>query len=304
MAHLFEFRNQIVNVDGKQRLQYFAKLNGPEEDEFYLGFNAKYKNNIGIARYARKGDLQQYNPDDYSGKYGFWSTFIYPTSTVESSNSFLCTNTYDRAFFTFTFLQFAAHVPNGDFVCFLREMLQLPQAADYFPKLKLINGRIYYQPAQGKPSPLESDTSTQQLMEYLNPSVLQIEEQELLCCARLVHWTLYHAEAREMQVKHGIALFQKNMPVYDRKFGLNGYPASVCLMICDILHQGRGKVNEIKSAIDTGKDYQKAFNNLCQIGLSNYGSRITGLKKVVGELTEAGKLNMVYDGKSKNFIPA
>jgi hypothetical protein len=201
-------------------------------------------------------------------------------------------------------MQFAAHVPNGDFVHFLRDMLQLPQAADYFPRLKLKDGHIYYQPDQGEPSALESDTSTRSLMTYLNPDVKQIEEQELLSCARLVHWTMHHDEAREIQVKHGIKLFEKNMPVYHNRLSLDGHPAKVCLLICDILHQGRGTFRAIKSAIDTGGNYEQAWNNLCQIGIGDYEERIRGLKKVVSDLTAAGKLNVVYNSSSNSFVPA
>ena len=52
-----------------------------------------------------------YNAADYVGEYGFWAYFIAPTAKGESNNSFVCLNTYDRAKFTFSFMQYAAIAP-------------------------------------------------------------------------------------------------------------------------------------------------------------------------------------------------
>jgi hypothetical protein len=49
---------------------------------------------------------------------------------------------YDRDHFTSSFLQYAAHVPNRDFVVYLRDLLNLPLAREYFPDLFLNNNRI------------------------------------------------------------------------------------------------------------------------------------------------------------------
>jgi hypothetical protein len=61
--------------------------------------------------------------------------------------------------FTFPFLQFAAHLPNGDFVRFLRGLLTLPLASEYFPDLRLSNGRVVRLTDAG-PIALGSDDST------------------------------------------------------------------------------------------------------------------------------------------------
>ena len=47
---------------------------------------------------------------------------MHPTAIAEGA-LFHTLNTYDRAQFTFSFLQFAAHVLDGDFVAHLRALL-------------------------------------------------------------------------------------------------------------------------------------------------------------------------------------
>jgi len=95
-----------------------------------------------------------YNPADYVADFGFWAYFIHPTAQAESRGSYLCLNTYDRAKFTFSFMQYAAHVPNGDFVKFFRKLLALPSGIDYFPKVVLKDSRIYYRDGNGTLSQL------------------------------------------------------------------------------------------------------------------------------------------------------
>ena len=81
-----------------------------------------------------------YTADQNRAEQGFWADFIEPTATCEGQN-FLTVNSYDRAKFTWGFGQFAAHVPDGDFVVFLRDLLARPEAVDYFPDLEVQGGR-------------------------------------------------------------------------------------------------------------------------------------------------------------------
>jgi hypothetical protein len=97
-------------------------------------------------------------------------------------------------------MQYAAHIPNGDFVRFFKELLALPAAKDYFPKLVVQNKRIFYRESSGALTQLEDDATTEGLMKYLNPSLDQIENQELVCAARLVHWATNDAAHRRIQV--------------------------------------------------------------------------------------------------------
>ncbi len=112
---------------------------------------------------------------------------------------FSCLNTYDRACFTFGHMQLGAHTPNDNFVLLLRELLQEPLAAAYFPDLVLSDGRVHHRSDAGL-TPLESDTDTDALMAYLNRTADDVDENETQRAARFIDWTLTSAGARELQV--------------------------------------------------------------------------------------------------------
>ena len=97
--------------------------------DFFVARRVPYENNIGLANIVKHSKLEKlfYKAGDYTGQHGFWAEFIEPTAICEG-RSFLTLNTYDRARFMFGFAQFAAHVPDGDFVKFFRAMLGLAQA--------------------------------------------------------------------------------------------------------------------------------------------------------------------------------
>lgn len=300
MAYDFKIRSTVTE---KGKTAYYAKLSGSGGNEFFVGYKTYYKEQdaYGLYNSAQKTDLR-YKGADYEAQFGFWAMFIEPTALAESGASFICLNTYDRAYFTFGFMQFAAHVPNGDFVIFLRSLLALANAADYFPRLKLIDGRIFYLADNGAKTQLESDTSTQPLMKYLNPGLSEVEQQELICSARMIHWATNDSAHRKIQVEESIGLYKSNMVKYHKRLGLDGYPAKVCFMVCDILHQGRARYDRIASALDTKGNYEKAYLNLCSIGEVNYADRIATLKKSIKNLEGNGVFKKTYHAATNSFI--
>lgn len=298
MPHDFSVTSDILS---NGRTVFYAKLNNSAEPKFIIGFKTLYDRvNFGLYN-TRVEQGQTYNPDDFAGEFDFWAYFIYPTAKAESQGAYTCLNTYDRAKFTFSFMQYAAHVPNGDFVKFLRKLLALPNAADYFPKLVLHDGRIFYKSNTGVLTQLETDLSTRALMNYFNPTLGEVETQELICAARMVHWATNDANHRRIQVETAIEHFKKNMAEYNNRFGLDNVPAKVCQMICDIRHQGRSKNDRIANALNTA-DYEKAFSNLCSIGSVNYQSRINTVKKTIQNLENAGIFNKKYKSSSNSFV--
>lgn len=110
---------------------------------FFVGRRVPYKKRIGLYNIFGGSPLEKliYQAAVFEPRFGFWSLFIEPTAVVEGRN-FLTLNTYDRAAFTFGFGQFAAHVPDGDFITYFRAMLSHQEAGDYFPHLGLISGHI------------------------------------------------------------------------------------------------------------------------------------------------------------------
>ena len=213
-----------------------------------------------------------YKASDYRGMYKFWADFIEPTSKCEGGN-FLTLNTYDRARFTWGFAQFGAHVPDGDFVHFFRDMIGRPECSNYFPDLAVRDGRVV-KISGGNVVALESATSTARLMDYLNPSMAAVEDSEVICAAKLIHWTTSVQQARELQVMHMVGVFKRLMKDCDARLNLDGRSADICVVICDIRHQGRARMPAIQSALDSNRP----LTNLLSLGSIAYRERCATLK--------------------------
>ena len=298
MPYDFSFSSEVLP---NKKTVHYAQLNGRDQPKFVIGNRTKYGEYFGLINTQSFPGLV-YNPADYFAQFGFWAYFIHPTSQGESKGSYLCLNTYDTAKFTFSFMQYGAHVPNGDFVKLFRKLLALPDAGDYFPKLVLKDSRIYYKGEDEVLKQLENDLSTQALMDYFNPSLLEIEPQELTCAARMVHWATYNPAHYKIQVETAIENYKDNLVSYSKRFGLNGFPAKVCQLICDIRHQGRAKNDAIANALNTNGDYELAFKNLCSLGGAAYSSRIDTVRNTINSLLTAGIFNKKYDSASNTFV--
>lgn len=283
------------------QMAYYATLAGTNGPRITVGYETMYHEKYGLYNTSTSTGLS-YDPQNYINEKGFWAYFIYPTAKAESKGSFYCLNTYDRARFTFGFMQYAAHVPNGDFVRFFRLLLALPNAANYFPRLSVRNGHIYHINDAGIFTQLEDDTSTSKLMDYLNPSLSEIEHQEKICSARMVHWAMNDQAHRRVQVDTAIDHFKEKMIEYSKRFNLNNAPAKVCQIICDIRHQGRGSNDMIALALNTGGNWEKAFQNLLTIGYVNYKTRIDTVKNTINNLYLQGVFDSVYDNAQNSFV--
>ena len=99
---------------------------------FSVGYRVTYQGMVGITNDG-KGSGAQYDPAEYASE-GHWAPFILPTAICESGGYRTNVNTYDSARFTFGFFQFAAHVPDGDFVRFLSETLGSPVGQRLFSR--------------------------------------------------------------------------------------------------------------------------------------------------------------------------
>ncbi len=280
---------------------HFAQVIGSSQPKFLVGKQTVYEHTKHGLFNLTVPDGLTYDAAKYKQEYKFWAYFIAPTAKAESNNSFLCLNTYDRAKFTFGFMQYAAHVPNGDFVKFFKELLALPNAKEYFPKLVLKDGRIFYRETTGAMTQLETDATTQGLMDYLNPSLDNVDNQELICAARFVHWAMTDAKHRRLQVKIAVAHFKENMKDYAESYNLDGFPAKVCQVICDIRHQGRAKSSDIINAINTKGNFELAYNRLLQLGQPLYASRISTIRAVIKNLTDADIFNKKYKKATNEF---
>ncbi len=283
------------------RTVYYAKLTNSTQQKFVVGYSTMYQGNTGLYNTKVTGAPPQYVPSLFENQFDFWAYFIFPTATAESKGLYHCLNTYDRAKFTFSFMQYAAHVPNGDFVKFFKKLLQTPEGQNYFPKLTMQNNRIHYRNSNGTLSQLESDISTEALMNYLNPSLSEVEQQELISSARFVHWASNDELHRKIQVETAIEHFKLNMVEYNRRFNLNNVPAKVCAFICDIRHQGRGTNDRIANAFKTNGAWERAYSNSQTIGHAKDAERIKTVKNTITALQANGTFNKKYQSATNVF---
>ena len=258
---------------------FFCSADG--EPQYFVGRRVPYEGNIGLYNIFRGSTLERllYAARNYTANFGFWADFIEPTALCEG-RSFLTLNSYDRAAFTFGFAQFAAHVPDGDFVTYFRSILALPEAPNYFPNLAVIGGRINRTGEPGGPVPLESATSTAGLMKYLNPSLDEVEDSEVIAAAKLIRLTSKSRPAREIQVERMVATFRELVKRADTRLGIGGRPADQCCVIADILHQGRGG-RMTWPLIDAALRSARPLQQLLAIGEHRYRERIATLRAAI-----------------------
>ncbi|GFE90442.1 hypothetical protein [Steroidobacter agaridevorans] len=284
---------KVVSFSLEEGNKYFGRIDGKR---FYIGSRVPYLGGKGLANSSGTA-LQKYDRRQFRDQYGFWADFIHPTAMAEGA-LFHTLNTYDRAFFTFSFLQFAAHVPNGDFVVYMRALLKLPSAAEYFPDLAIVGDRICRLLDSG-PVQLESDVSTAGLCDYLNPTVMEIEDTEVIQAAKFVHWAQNDALNRQMQIEVGIAHFRRNMAQYAQRYSLDGAPAAICLVIADIRHQGRAKSAAIVSALAN----PKPLDALLDLGSALYPERVKVLRREIKALTTEGTFGgLKYSVAKSEFV--
>ena len=284
---------KIVEFTLEQGNKYFGKIDGTR---FFIGNRVPFDGGKGLMN-IKGSAAQRYNREEFRGTHGFWADFIHPTAMAEGA-LYHTLNTYDRARFTFTFLQYAAHVPNGDFVVYFRALLKLPLAVEYFPDLRLVNNRISRITDNGTIQ-LESDTSTAGLMDYLNPSRSQIEDTEVVQAAKFVHWAQNDPLHREAQIDTGIKHFKEKMVGYANRYDLDGALDSICLVIADIRHQGRAKSPVIVNALNSSKPLE----SLLAIGEQRFPERISTLRREIKKLTEEGTLGThVYNLEQRDFV--
>jgi hypothetical protein len=284
---------KIVSFSLEQGNKYFAEI---DDDRFFVGNRVSFDGGKGLMNVS--GTLaQRYDRTAFRDQHGFWADFIHPTAVVEGS-LFHAMNTYDRARFTFSFLQYAAHVPDGDFVLYLRALLELPLAKEYFPDLRVQNGRIVRLSENGLVL-LETGQSTDGLLDYLNPSRQEVEDTEVIQAAKFIHWAQNDPEHRRVQVDIGIAHFKNKMIEYAERYELDGPSDAICLVVADIRHQGRARTPVIVSALQSSDP----LNALLKIGEPEHHARLLALRQEIGKLVEEGILGTRnYSLATKDFV--
>ncbi|HYW16424.1 MAG TPA: hypothetical protein VE891_09770 [Allosphingosinicella sp.] len=271
-----------------------------------IGSKVRYRSrSTGVERFGLSNDSghfgsaearsQIYKAADYDDVVPYWADFIEPTAICEGQ-SFISLNTYDRARFTFGFGQFAAHVPDGDFIRWFRDMLQRPEMLDYFPNLEIRGGRIVK--VEGtRVVPMEDAASTQPLQLYLNPTLDDVEDAEVVAAAKLIHWTNAHPDARLLQVQHMISTARRLVEQADRRLGLDGRSGDICCVVMDVRHQGRGGFDELQAALAR----PRPFEALLEVGADGQPGRVANLKAAL-RARRAGLAAKKWSRASGDFV--
>jgi hypothetical protein len=281
----------------REGTRYYATTDG--EPRFYLGTDVRYGTRRGLMNTSNPPG-PRYRPEDFEAAHGDWAWYLNPSITCESRGHFSCLNTYDRAAFTFGHIQLGAHTPNDNFVAFFRQALQQPAAAEYFPDLTIVADRIH-RISDGGSIPLESKTTTTALMEYFNASPDCVDDAEASRAARIVDWSIRHAAMRELQVAFTVREQRRKLADHARTLPLQGVSDKLCLVILDVLHQGRAKYPAIKAGLASNDP----FDALLNLGASTYHQRIATLRAGIRDLEALGKVGRkVFDAARGDFVDA
>jgi hypothetical protein len=155
-------------------------------------------------------------------------------------------------------------------------MLGRPEAANYFPDLAVQNGRIV-KIGTGAAVPLETATTTQLLMDYLNPSLAGVDDEEVIAAAKFIHWAMNYAATQELQVRHMVATGHALLIEADRRIGLDGVGGDLACIVMDIRHHGRGTFAEMMAALRAADP----FKALLAIGAIPHPERVRTLRNAL-----------------------
>ncbi|MGO1119159.1 hypothetical protein ACTL6U_10655 [Rhodovibrionaceae bacterium A322] len=287
---------QVVTRYDASLSRCYARCNdGPE---YYVGSKVSYDTRVGLSNiYVDTGAT--YDPDKAYTSWGHWAYLLYPTALCESGGYYNRLNTYDRASFTFGFLQWAAHTANANFVLLLRQLLTLPEAKDYFPDLSLKDGHVQQWVDDGWLDLEAGGSDLPRLRAYLNPSATELSPRSQEVSARFVDWCNRFESARDQQDLFAFRSYQKNLRDYGQRYDLDGRLDQICLLVADIRHQGRASSSTILAALEQ----TDALAALLDIGKDSYPERIATLRRAMDGLVSQGKLGrLVYDKASNSFV--
>jgi hypothetical protein len=129
--------------------------------------------------------------------------------------------------------------------------------------------------------PMEDAHTTTPLQLYFNPSLSDVDDEEVIAAGKFIHWTTNHLEARSLQVQHMVRTARNLITGADGKIGLDAVAADLCCIVMDIRHQGRGDPHTVWSDLKTALAAPDAFTALLQIGRASEPGRVENLTKAL-----------------------
>jgi hypothetical protein len=264
-------------------------------EPYFIGRRLSYQGRVGLGNGfpGCPPPPIRYSSEDYAVRFGLWAALIAPSIACEGG-SFTALNSYDRAAFSFGIGQFAAHVPNGDFVCFLKALLGLPDAGFYFPTLAVVGGRIC------EKEPLENATSTLALRNWLNPDADAVGPEELSAAARLIHWTLADEGARAAQVAQMVKGFQRTTARAAERVPGRALTGAEACIVADLVHHGRAG-RFLWQRVSAALADPEPLARLLDIGGSRWASRVGTLRAEIVARPVLGQ--HIWDRATGSFIP-
>jgi hypothetical protein len=298
--------------DAAGHLDYYARVAGSAE--FYLARRTRYKSFIGLMQPAGKLHGKQYVPGAFSDAYGPVAGILAVIGAGESSGYFDRLNTYDRAAFTFGFIQLAAHTPRDNLILLIRRLTsEHPPFQALFPDLQVLDGKLHRVVGSSKVS-LETEyprsgnpkeMNLRDFMSYLNPDGRQVDASELSAAARLVYLADSDDSFNALQVNVAAEVLMRRMRnSYALRYDLDGVSDLICAAIADIHHQGRGSRVEVQGALASSSTLDGRLAALCRIGAANYAQRCSTLQSALAKAKADGYLGKhVFDKASGLFRP-
>jgi hypothetical protein len=281
-----------VRAEGRE--WYARRVDVPDAEEFLAGREivqpAKKFYGLCFPVHSYYGPV--YEAEDYGG-IGHWAYLLDVTGYCESTNRFNLVNSYDRAQFTYGFYQLAAHTPRDNLILFFRAALMDEDFQKLFPDLELRAGKVMHIAADGNASDLEEQVYDAKLksfqlkrfMDYLNPERTKVDEAEVLNAAKLVWWANESAECARVQVAVGNEILRRKFSErYVEWYELDGELDTVCAIIADIHHQGRGTKEQVLDALSS----DDVEDTLLRIGKKDHAQRIAELRRRILKWTAAG----------------
>lgn len=221
----------------------------------YAGKVLKYGSRRGLSRASNQLKYDRFQEEH---SIGAWAHFMWPSVIAESNGRYISINAWDRAHFTWGFYQLAAHTPKDNLILLMRELVQLPSAARFFPDLTLVSGKLARQTDAG-PVTLEREYEVQvgndkemqlvDFMTYMNPSSFRLDEREVVTAAKFAAWANEDSAMRAATVRVSVEIMKRKIKARASTFGLVGKRPELAIWISDIFHQGRGSVRQVKNAL-------------------------------------------------------
>jgi hypothetical protein len=282
--------------------RYFV-LDEDTGETFFAGKVLKYRSRRGL---SRSSTLLEYDRFDSEQQMGAWAHFIWPTVMAESNGRYISINAWDRAHFTWGFYQLAAHTARDNLILLMRELVQLPSAARYFPDLTLVDGKVARKTASGTIS-LEREqqvtvgdgieTQLPDFMAYLNPSSFRVDEGEVLTAAKFAGWALEDKAMRDATVRVSVAIMKRKIKARAGTFGLIGKRPELAIWISDMFHHGRGSTSQAKAALEL-PTFDKQLDALSKIDTTGeHAARLESVQRSVQVLLDENRFRDVRFGE-------